>query len=158
MSMMKIRAILSLTALFILGHNALAQDVTTSADTAAVHRQVFQELPQNVTVNQSAEVQDQFFQQITKHPSENTHSSYVGGESVRGTFQIRIFSDSGQNARYASQDALNRFRTMYPDEPAALTFTAPYFKVTVGHYRSYNEAMSALQNLKGAFPKAHIVR
>lgn len=73
-------------------------------------------------------------------------------------YRIRIFFDNGQNARGASAGALGRFKALYPGVSAYLSFTNPYFKVTVGDYRNKSEAMAALTEIKRQFPAAFIIK
>lgn len=152
---MKKRTISSFIAVFAAIAPLFAQQPDSTAAKAAL---IFDEMPSTVSIEQPDAVREAFGEQVGKHPSENTHSSYRGGESVKGTFGIRIYSDNSQNARNASSQALARFNALFPEEEAARTFSSPYFMVTVGHYSSRFEAEEALKSIKSAFPRAYIVR
>lgn len=73
-------------------------------------------------------------------------------------YRVRIFFDNKQNSRGASEAALGRFKSMYPGIPAYRSFTSPFFKVTVGDFRTKSEATQLLQSLKPSFPSAFIVK
>ncbi|MCQ2177510.1 MAG: SPOR domain-containing protein [Bacteroidales bacterium] len=151
---MKKRIISVLVAVFA----AVLQLCAQQADTTAARVDIFENLPATVSVDQPGTVREAFPEQVGKHPSENTHSSYRGGESVKGTFGIRIYSDNSQNARNISSQTLARFNALFPEEEASRTFSSPYFMVTVGHYSSRAEAEEALKSIRNAFPRAYIVR
>ena len=46
----------------------------------------------------------------------------------------------------------------YNDVAAYRSYVNPYFKVTVGDFRTKSEAMQLLQKIRGAFPSAFIVK
>ena len=60
--------------------------------------------------------------------------------------------------RNDSEAALERFKGMFPGVSAYRTYSNPFFRVTVGDFRTKSEAMRLLQQVKGAFPTAFIVR
>ena len=53
---------------------------------------------------------------------------------------------------------MGRFKGMYPGIAAYRTYSNPFFKVTVGDFRTKSEAMRLLQQVKGSFPSAFIVK
>lgn len=73
-------------------------------------------------------------------------------------YRVRIFNDNKQNSRGASEAALNRIKGMYPGLAAYRTYSNPFFRVTVGDFRTKSEAMQLLQQVKGSFPSAFIVK
>ena len=81
--------------------------------------------------------------QITEHGTAASAVSSMqtnqSGVKIRG-YRVRIFSDNSQNARSAGQNALSRFRELYPGIPADMTYDTPYFKVTVGNCLTAEEA------------------
>lgn len=79
------------------------------------------------------------------------------GEKVRG-YRVRIFFDNSQNARALANDAIARFKSLYPAIPAYLVYENPYFKVTVGNCLSIEEANILVGGIKGAFDRAFPVR
>lgn len=73
-------------------------------------------------------------------------------------WRIRIYSDLGNQARDASTDIKGRFLYMYPDIPVYRQYTAPYYKVYVGDFRTKLEAIRMLRNIKRSFPDAFPVQ
>ncbi|MDX9854025.1 MAG: SPOR domain-containing protein [Tenuifilaceae bacterium] len=72
-------------------------------------------------------------------------------------FRIRIFFDLGQKSRQASQEAMEQFMEKYPDIAVYRTFDSPYYKVSVGDFRSRDNALRLYNQLKQQYPKAFIV-
>ena len=53
---------------------------------------------------------------------------------------------------------MTRFKGMFPGVAAYRTYSNPFFRVTVGDFRTKSEAMQLLLQVKGAFPTAFIVK
>lgn len=75
-----------------------------------------------------------------------------------GGYRVRIFFDNKQSARTASEETLRKFERMYHDVKAYRTYANPYFKVTVGDFRTKSEAMELLSRIKRDFPSAFVVK
>ena len=115
-------------------------------DSTLVGKNVFNLLP-NVTVHQSQSILASFNKQVASNSSRKTSG-----------YRVRIFNDNKQNSRGASEAAMSRFKGMYPSIAAYRTYSNPFFKVTVGDFRTKSEAMRLLQQVKGSFPSAFIVK
>ena len=72
---------------------------------------------------------------------------------IRG-YRVRIFSDNGQNARAAAQQAIARFTELFPGIPYTLDYDTPYWKVTVGYCYTAEEATILWGKVKDAFNRA----
>lgn len=118
-----------------------------TADSTLVGKNIFNVLPDNVNVRQS--------QQIAN--SMKSHVASNGARTIPG-YRVRIFFDNKQNARTESEAVLKRFNGLYPDVMAYRIYANPYFKVTVGDFRTKSEAMALLARIKGAFPSAFVVK
>ena len=129
---------------------ASAQDLRDTAivavDSTLVGKSIFNLLP-NVAVHQSQVILNSMNKQI----ASNSSRKMTG-------YRVRIFNDNKQNSRGASEAALGRFKGMYPGVPAYRTYSNPFFKVTVGDFRTKSEALRLLQQVKGSFPSAFIVK
>lgn len=119
---------------------------------AASAYDVFSLLSPNVSVQQSDEVRDAMAAHIGRN--ERRMASGLAAQSYR----IRIYFDSGQNARAGSEAAAARFRNSHPGVPVSRTFSDPFFKVTVGNYATKADAVNALKSIQTEFPTAFIVR
>lgn len=72
-------------------------------------------------------------------------------------FRIRIFFDLGQQSRNNSLEVMNQFMEDFPGIPVYRTFDSPYYKVSVGDFRSRDEALKLHQRISRRYPKAFIV-
>ena len=118
-----------------------------TADSTLVGKNIFNVLPDNVNVRQS--------QQIAN--SMKSHVASNGARTISG-YRVRIFFDNKQTARVESEETLKRFESMYHDVVAYRTYANPYFKVTVGDFRTSSEAVRLLARIRGAFPSAFVVK
>lgn len=100
-----------------------------------------------VKVHQSQAIVDAYKKQVAGNASR----------SISG-YRVRIFFDNSQSARNASEATLARFSSSHPGIAAYRSFQSPYFKVTVGDFRTKSEAMELLERIKGEFPSAFIVK
>lgn len=73
-------------------------------------------------------------------------------------YRLRIYFDNKQNARTVSEEIANDFVTKYPDIPVFRVYTNPYFKVTVGNFRSKSDALKFLNEIKGFYPSVFLVK
>ena len=142
-----------LAVLAALSFQAAGQN-TSSVDSTLVGRSIFNLLPSRekgnkatVTVRQSPEIKEAFNRQVAANASKRVV-----------VYRIRIYNDNKQNARSASESAMNRFKAMYPGVAAYRSYVNPFFKVTVVNFHSRPEADRMLQQLRGSFPTAFVVK
>ena len=100
-----------------------------------------------VTVHQSQAISDAMNSKIERNKSKRLTG-----------YRVRIFFDNKQNARTASEAAMGRFQSAYPGHGVYRSFASPYFKVTVGDFRTKSEAMQMMRRIKADFPSAFVVR
>jgi hypothetical protein len=86
-------------------------------------------------------------------------SYYIQNASRPGMygFRIRIFFDLGQQSRTNSLEVMNEFMESFPGVSVYRTFDSPYYKVSVGDYRTRDEAIKQLKGLSRKYPKAFII-
>lgn len=123
-------------------------------DTTLAGKDIFMMMPvsqdsegANVTINQSPEVADA----VRKHIYANRDRTIKG-------YRVRIFFDNKQTARAESEKILKEFRKAYPEIAVYRVYANPYFKVTVGDFRTRSEAMEMLSRIKYSFPSAFVVK
>ena len=138
---------------YVLVDSVVYRPVAT-VDTTLVGKDVFLLMPNrqmgdkvDVKINQTDAVKDAMRRQV----SENAARTLSG-------YRVRIFFDNKQTARVESEETLKRFESMYHDVVAYRTYANPYFKVTVGDFRTRSEAVKLLERIKGAFPSAFVVK
>jgi len=73
-------------------------------------------------------------------------------------YRIRIFFDNSRDARSVSSRMAEEFCTRYPDVPVYNQYANPYFKVTVGDFRSKSDAMKFMNTVKRDYPSAFLVK
>ena len=100
---------------------------------------------------------------VNVHQSDTLSASlreHVAANAARtmNGYRVRIFFDNKQTARVASEETLKRFESMYHDVVAYRTYANPYFKVTVGDFRTKSEAMALLERIRYEFPSAFVVK
>ena len=72
-------------------------------------------------------------------------------------FRIRIYRDLGQKSRKQSEDIEKTFMEKYPGIAVYRSYQSPYYKVSVGDFRTRDAAMKLYNQLLKEFPKAFIV-
>ena len=123
-------------------------------DTTYSSKNIFSSLPPKderggggVAVHQSQNI----YNGMNSHIKANAQKPFQG-------YRVRIFFDNKQNSRNASQEAMNHFLASHPGISAYRSFVSPFFKVTVGDFRTKSEAMHLLERIKGDFPSAFVVK
>lgn len=71
-------------------------------------------------------------------------------------YRIRIFSDSGPDAKLEFEETKARFISSF-DTPIHERFDYPFYKIYVGDFRTRSEAMKFLVQIERKFPDAFIV-
>lgn len=126
----------------------------SAVDTTLAGKDIMQIMPSrsrgadvDVNVTQSQEV-------------SGSMRSYVSSNEARmiNGYRVRIFFDNKQTARAESEVTLKKFKGLFPDVQAYRIYANPYFKVTVGDFRTKSEAMALLARIKGEFPSAFVVK
>lgn len=119
----------------------------SAVDSTLKGESIWSAMPEAVSVHQSARSRNALADQAER----NSRKNFQG-------YRIRIFFDNKQSARSASEAAVNRFKALHPGTAAYRSFANPFFKVTVGDYRTKSDALAALQYIKPDFPTAFIVK
>lgn len=116
------------------------------ADTLLEGKNIFELLP-GVELGQSLTVRTAMAQHVRLN-----HERKIPG------YRIRIFFDNKQNARAESERIEKEFRFLFPEMQTYRSYANPYFKVTVGDFRTRSEAMSRLAKIKNIYPAAFLVK
>jgi hypothetical protein len=125
-----------------------------AVDSTLAGKDIFHILPSrkagddaDVRVDQANEVKAS----LREHVASNSKRTISG-------YRVRIFFDNRQTARVESENTLKKFNGLFPDVMAYRIYANPYFKVTVGDFRTKSEAMALLTRIKGDFPSAFVVK
>ena len=134
--------------------DSLVYRPASAVDTTLAGRTILEVMPKrdsgaraNVNINQAEAIG----LAIQDHVASNADRTMTG-------YRVRIFFDNRQSARVASEETLKRFESMYHDVVAYRTYANPYFKVTVGDFRTKSEAMALLERIRHEFPSAFVVK
>ena len=100
-----------------------------------------------VKINQSSEIESAMRSIIA-----NATQKKLNG------FRIRIFFDNKQDARVKSESVRLSFIEQFPGTGVYRTYDNPYFKGTIGDFRTKSDAMRMLKRVEGLYPSAFIVR
>ena len=126
----------------------------SEVDTLLTGKDIFHVMPlkakggnADVEIYQSQEVANSLRKQI-----------YANSKRIINGYRVRIFFDNRQTARIESEEMLKKFESRYHDVKAYRTYANPYFKVTVGDFRTKSEAMELLSRIKMEFPSAFVVK
>lgn len=77
-------------------------------------------------------------------PSSNVHT---------GGYRIQIFSDSNpRTARNEANAKAGNIASKFPEYKSYVTYDAPYWRLRIGDFRNYEDAIDALETIKEAFP------
>jgi len=87
----------------------------------------------------------------------NSHIARNSGKRMVG-YRVRIFFDNGKDARTRSENIAGGFKAQHPGIAVYREYENPYFKVTVGDFRTKEDARRFLAGIKGAYPSGFIVR
>lgn len=147
--MMKRRIVL-IFSLLLLGAAALqAQEVSETlspVDSTLLGRDILAVMGPGVEISQSATVR----QALDQYILSNAEKPITG-------FRIRVFYDNGPQARVRSE---NIEKTLQAQLNVAVyrSFESPNYKVSVGDFRSKDEALRIFNALKGTYPTAYIIK
>jgi len=90
----------------------------------------------------------------TRIDSENI--DVVNGKTFLVTQGYRVQVYSGNNQRTSRAEAFKlqtKIKELYQDIATYVTFNAPFWKLHVGNYRSFEEASLMLRDLRSTFPQ-----
>lgn len=155
--LIKYIAALSVSALFSAGLHAQEVPVNdtdsllfsgvSTVDSTLVGKSVFDVIGSGVKVSQTYAV-GELMNEYVRTNSSRTISGY----------RVRIFFSSTQDARGTSESVQKAFQESYRGIAAYRTYQNPFFKVTVGDFRTRSEAVQLLQRIKYDYPSAFVVK
>ena len=120
---------------------------SAQVDSTLMGRSILSVLGSGVTVNQSRTMRSA----LDSYVSNNAAKKLTG-------FRIRVYFDNGQNARNRSEAIARSISGTYPGIGVYRTFESPNFKVTVGDFRTKDEALKVYHSLRSSYPTAIILK
>lgn len=88
---------------------------------------------------------------MSRHVSLNESRKITG-------YRVRIFFDNSQNARQRSESVAGAFSAAHPGIPVYRSYASPFFKVTVGDFRTRDEAQLFAQRISGDYSSVFLVK
>ena len=142
------KRIFVILSLLVLSAAALqAQEVETApVDSTLLGKSILSVIGSGIQITQSAAVQ----QAMDTYVRENANKPLTG-------YRIRVYYDNGPQAR-AKSEAIEK--TLQQQFRAAVyrSFESPNYKVTVGDFRTKDEALRIYNALKWTYPTAYIIK
>ena len=73
-------------------------------------------------------------------------------------YRIRVFYDNGPQARVKSENIEQTLQKQFPEVLVYRSFESPNYKVSIGDFRSKDEALRIFNAIKGTYPTAFIIK
>jgi hypothetical protein len=127
---------------------------STSVDASATFS-IIEHISTNSTakIHQSDKLAERLKRSSADSSASSSGASSAGNAAVAtGGYRIRVYSDNGKNAQSESRSRAATISSQFPQWASHVTYSAPYWRLSVGDFRSYSEASAALAELKRAFP------
>ena len=120
---------------------------SAQVDSTLMGRSILSVLGSGVKVNQSQAMRSAF----DNYVSNNASKKLTG-------YRIRVYFDNGQNARARSEAIARSVSNTYPGIGVYRTFESPNYKVSVGDFRTKDEALKVFHSLKASYPTALLLK
>ena len=126
-----------------------AQDTTRTppVDSTLVGRDILSVIGPGAQIEQSTTIR----QALQKYVQSNAEKPITG-------YRIRVFYDNGPQARARSEGIAATLRRQFPGTGVYRSFESPNYKVSIGDFRSKDEAQAIFNALKGSYPTAFIIK
>jgi len=146
---MKIFYLLSLLCLLPL--SAFAQDTSSDAKTETIVDRINKSEPGkgSVQVIQDESITNRLGRKDRKSPGNETPVTFV---EMSG-FRIQVFA--GNNQRISKSEAYTKesdVKTVFPEISTYVVFTAPFWRLRVGDFPTFQEAQRMMIKLRAEFP------
>ena len=120
---------------------------SAQVDSTLMGRNILSVMGSGVTVNQSRSMRTAF----------DNYVSNNAGKKLTG-YRIRVYFDNGQSARNKSEAIARSISAAFPGIGVYRTFESPNYKVSVGDFRTKDEALKVFHSLKATYPTALLLR
>lgn len=105
------------------------------------------EIIKNLNINQDSRLD----KMLNWHIENNKINNKIDG------FRVEIFFSSDLDAKDKALKKKKEFLSVYPDNIVHVKYVSPNFRVRVGDFRTKNEALKLLREIKSTYPVAFIV-
>ena len=119
-----------------------------AVDSTLVGRDIFDVVASDgIHINQAQAIRTAFASYVAKGRSRN----------IQG-YRIRVYYDNDHEARGRSEAVARAIKGRFPEYSVYRSYESPNFKVTVGDFRSKDEALKLYNSLKSIYPSAFIIK
>ncbi|WP_320051970.1 SPOR domain-containing protein [uncultured Acetobacteroides sp.] len=149
------KQLIAVIAILIVGcSTGRAQNATTADTLRAIHYNIYTNLAEPGANGATVKIDQPPFlkQAVTQMAAKNERTFTQSG------YRLRIFSDNKQNSRQESESLVMQFEVKHPAVKAYRSYSSPYFRVSIGDFRTLNEAKAFLEVIKFEYPKAYPVK
>ena len=136
-----------LPSMFLRAQEYRVDNGSSQVDSSLMGRNILSVLGSGVKVNQSQSMRSAF----------DSYVSNNAGKKMTG-YRIRVYFDNGQNARNKSEAIARSVSAAYPGIGVYRTFESPNYKVSVGDFRTKDEALKVFHSLKSSYPTALLLK
>lgn len=149
--MMKLRTLcffISSVAFMHLSSAASAQHMVDSSEYVSIVEKIQQRGHMSegiVRINQSSTIGNMLRQNALTNQQSQTLEGY----------RIRIYRDNNQHARTRSEQIMEKFKEQYPDIGIYRSYSNPYFMVTIGDFRTADDATKFQNQLVAEYGKEY---
>ncbi len=140
------KRILLIFSLLVLGAMSLRAQETEPLDSTLLGRNILSVIGSGVQIHQSPAIREAMAEYIRI----NANKPLTG-------YRIRVFYDNGPQAR-ARSEVIEKTLQQQLKAPVYRSFESPNYKVTVGDFRTKDEALRIYNALKGTYPTAYIIK
>ncbi len=72
-------------------------------------------------------------------------------------YRVQIMAVTGTNSRNTAENERALFQARFPEVPAYISYTEPYFKIRVGDFMTRLDAYKMLVEVRDLYPGAYII-
>jgi len=127
-------------------HAQEVQTVSATVDSTLLGKSILSVMGSGVEIRQSDAVKTA----LNRYVQENA------GKAISG-YRIRVFYDNSPQARVQSE-SIEKLLKQQLSVAVYRSFESPNYKVTVGDFRTKDEALRVYNALKGTYPTAYIIK
>ena len=103
-----------------------------------------------VVVHQSDEIK-----QLVGTRIDSENIDVVNGKTFLITmgYRVQVYSGNNRTSKNDAHTLQSQIKELYPDISTYVIYNAPFWKLHIGDFRSFEEASFMLRELRGTFPQ-----
>ncbi len=131
----------------------LSLNAQNNAETDTITNNIFDDLKKEESNYGKVNLYQPFLldEYILIHKKANKRHNGIDG------YRIQLYLGSGRNAKKSATHIMAQLLENFPDEKYYMTYSAPFWRVQIGNFRSKNESMKLYEKLKKYYPNCYPV-